>query len=504
MKNSIRIMAFAVLAAIGVVSAAALTVETTAGSLASTVGAGAESVKSLTVKGELNIRDFEFITHDMTSLESLDMSEATIAAYSGEATLLGRTTSEAGVLPECALMRPTLTTVVLPRDITAIGAGALGSSGITAITIPTTVKSIGDAAFGECRSLKSVTVPAGVTEIGVNMFKGCVALESAAIEAGITALPAGAFTGCTALTKVKLPAGITSIGNSAFAGCGSLTQCELPAALKSIGSRAFYGTGLESLNLGGTSVETIGNWAFADCGRLSVVEFGSLVKNIGKGAFYNDGVLSFASLPEKLSKVSDFALRGTSAASGAIMENARIDSIGAYALANWKGIQTFTLPATLEYIGEGAMANWSDLRSISATRLTVVPVLGADVWRGINQADVSLTAPDDLADAFRVADQWKEFNIRTDQTNIGSVEVYPVPGAEVTARFEGLTLILEASTPIAGVQLYDVQGRSYTLPMTAEECRATIDTSAWNAPVMIVRVVLTDGSGAAMKLSRGV
>lgn len=501
MKRNIAVLIFAFLAVAGVFRASALTVKTLAGALAASVD-DARSVTTLTVKGELNIKDFEFITMEMTALESLDMSEATIAAYSGEATLTGRTSSPADELPECALMRPTLRHVVLPVNLKAIGAGALGSSGITSVTIPATVRTIGDSAFGECRSLESVTVPAGVTEIGINLFKGCESLESAVIEAPVATLPDNTFLGCESLKNVSLPSSVTAIGNSAFAGCGALAGCDLPAGLKSIGDRAFYGTGLRSLRLAGTSVETIGAWAFADCPDLATVEFDAGVKTIGKGAFYNDGALGLSALPDKLTAVSDFSLRGIATAPENLMENARIDSIGAYAMANWTGIQTFKLPAALNHIGEGGMANWSDLRTLSATQLTEVPLLGADVWRGINQSDVSLIVPEDLESAFRSADQWKEFNVRTGQTDIGAVEEWPMPGSGIKARFEGLNLIIEAPAEIAGVQLYDVSGRSYTLPVRADNCRATIDTSAWNAPVMIVRVVLTDGSGAALKLTR--
>ena len=501
MQTKIKFLLFIILAAAGITPSAALTVESGAGTLSAAVGNPAV-VTSLTVKGELDITDFEYITTEMTALETLDMGDARIAAYSGNATMTGRTASPADVLPEGALMHPTLKHVVLPQGVTEIGAGALGSSGIEAITIPSTVKTIGDAAFGGCEALKAVTLPAGVTAIGVNLFKGCAALETAVIEAEISELPANTFLGCTSLKAVTLPATLTEIGSSAFAGCISLTKCDFPASLKSIGDRAFYATALQSLRLTGTSVESIGAWAFADCKGLAAVEFDAGIKSIGAGAFYDDMSLVLHEFPAGVKKISDFSLRGIEGAQEKLLGGARIDSIGAYALANWTGIQTFELPAGLKYIGDGGMAHWSAIRTISASSLTEVPRLGVDVWKGVSQSAVSLMVSEELETAFKNADQWREFNVRTGQTDIGSIELTPQPEEGIKVRFEGMSLVIEAPVDIAEVTLYDMSGRSDAMPVMKDTCRATVDTSAWNAPVMIVRIVLTDGSGSALKLHR--
>ena len=65
-----------------------------------------------------------------------------------------------------------------------------------------------------------------------------------------------------------------------------------------------------------------------------------------------------------------------------------------------------------------------------------------------------------------------------------------------------MTLHLTAPVEIAGVEIFDAAGRSFSLPSQGAGCEMAVDTSAWNSPVMIVRVVMTDGSAAALKLSR--
>jgi hypothetical protein len=50
-------------------------------------------------------------------------------------------------------------TTVIPNTVTRIGDGAFGGSSITHITIPNSVKSLGENVFYECYDLKTITLP---------------------------------------------------------------------------------------------------------------------------------------------------------------------------------------------------------------------------------------------------------------------------------------------------------------------------------------------------------
>ena len=53
-----------------------------------------------------------------------------------------------------------------------------GCSGLTSVTIPSSVTEIGSSAFSDCRSLTSVPIPSSITKIGDNAFSGCSGLTS--------------------------------------------------------------------------------------------------------------------------------------------------------------------------------------------------------------------------------------------------------------------------------------------------------------------------------------
>ena len=165
-----------------------------------------------------------------------------------------------------------LTSVTIPNSVTSIGDGAFyGCSGLTSVTIPNSVTSIGDYAFSGCSGLTSVTIPNSVTSIGDSAFSDCSGLTSVTIPNSVTSIGNSAFYGCSGLTSVTIPNSVTSIGDGAFSNCTGLTSVTIPNSVTSIGDSAFYGcSGLTSVTIG-SGVRYINGRAFAGCNKLEEV-----------------------------------------------------------------------------------------------------------------------------------------------------------------------------------------------------------------------------------------
>jgi len=139
--------------------------------------------------------------------------------------------------------------------------------------------------------LISVTIPDSVTSIGDNAFGG-TGIFSVAIGNSVEIIGDNAFTR-NLLTSVTIPDSVTSIGEGAFSDNG-LTSVIIPDSVTSIGDAAFAGNGLTSVTIG-NSVETIGDFAFGRNGLTSVIIPDS-VTSIGAGAFSRNGFTSAAFL----------------------------------------------------------------------------------------------------------------------------------------------------------------------------------------------------------------
>jgi hypothetical protein len=156
--------------------------------------------------------------------------------------------------------------------VTAIGNRAFSNArNLTSISIPNTVTSIGEYAFGYnydgySNQLTSVTIPYSVTTIGQSAFEKSYYLKTVSLGSGITEIPSRCFYEC-ALTSVTIPDNVTSIGEAAFRANYDLTTANI-----------------------GNNVTDIGNYAFYNCNSLATLKLGFHVMRIGAYAFgHNDG-----------------------------------------------------------------------------------------------------------------------------------------------------------------------------------------------------------------------
>ncbi|MBV3429086.1 leucine-rich repeat domain-containing protein [Prevotella copri] len=125
---------------------------------------------------------------------------------------------------------------------------------------------LGDYAFSDCRGLTSLTIPSSITSIGLGAFLYCSGLTSLTIPSSVTSIGKSAFQGCCGLTSLAIPFSITSIGESAFAWCSGLTSLTIPSSITSIGKSAFEGcSGLTSIYVYPENLPKLGKDVFNGC-----------------------------------------------------------------------------------------------------------------------------------------------------------------------------------------------------------------------------------------------
>ena len=148
-----------------------------------------------------------------------------------------------------------------------------GSTTVTSITIPKSVKRIGDSAFNTFVALKKVAFAAGseLESIGKDAFHWCKVLEEIELPSSVKTIGESAFEKCESLGSIVLPEGVSEIAQYTFEGCINLNTVSIPSTAANIGYRAFYQCyQLKEIDIP-EGVLSIEDQAFLDCTRLSKV-----------------------------------------------------------------------------------------------------------------------------------------------------------------------------------------------------------------------------------------
>lgn len=427
------------------------------------------TVTDLTLRGEIDGRDLQYIADNLHFLRKLDLAGVKIAALKeGKRLTANLRCHAADILPPYSLAGVTANEIILPASITTICDGALMGSGITSITIPAPIEEIGMGAFAGCKDLTAVEIPSSVIKVGTHLFKDCIGLKK--ISFASAAVPDNTFTGCETLTDVK-------IGNN----------------VEEIGDEAFYSTGITMADLSGCSrLRHIGARAFAECKELAEVWLPEGMVEIGSGAFFGDTKLTNINLPANLAHLPDMAFTGASAltnSEGTLLPES-LETIGTLALAHLSEARTAVLPAGLTEIGDYAFEGWNSLEAIDATALRTIPALGENVWLAVEQPNVTLTVPGEMLDEFKEAPQWKEFNI----TGAGGTSGIKAPTSAgegmILARFEGMTLHVIAPEEIATATLHDIAGVRLASLSADGTSELRIDTTPWQTQIFILSLTI--------------
>ncbi len=306
-----------------------------------------------------------------------------------------------------------LESITLHEGITSIGDYAFASTGLTSVTIPTTVKSIGADAFSgasttdrgklselifakdsagntalttinhtafKFQSLVSVEIPKSVTKIYANAFSYNEPLVSFTFEKGTTIeyLPAYMLQYCTSLESFVVPASVKefsyyssatsktlSASSSIFAYCSSLKSVtfEEGSQISFLGTTTFAHSGLESFvvpetvthfstsNNGKKAAHGITNKMFDSCTSLKSITLGSKTTYLASYMFTGCTALETVDVPDTVTVIGSYCFeKCTSLKTINFGDDSQLKNVGQYCFSK-SGIESIVFPKGVTALG---------------------------------------------------------------------------------------------------------------------------------------------------------
>ena len=316
--------------------------------------------------------------------------------------------------------------LVIPDGMQTINTYAFANTGITAVTIPTSVTSIEKGAFRNCTSLADVYYSGAqvmwdaisiietdnepllnaslhlapnsgtVFDDGTNQvywslsddgvltiygtggtgdsfasaedqpwYTSASMIHTVRITGTVSSIPKYCCYGLTNLSTVEMCDSVTLIGENAFRGCSSMTSLQLSANLR-----------------------TINNYAFRDCWSLHELELPSSLRTIGYGAFFNCSGLRELVLPDSVTSMNIYAFAYCSNLK-TVRLSAGLTTLTARSFQNCSALEEIDIPEGVTLLG---ICAFQDCSSLQVVRLphSLVPngdqynpyAIGHDVFNG--------------------------------------------------------------------------------------------------------------------------
>ena len=336
---------------------------------------------------------------------------------------------------------PGLKSAIIPEGVETISSwGFLGTSSMTEISLPSTLKSLGYQVF-ERTGLISCVFPDGC-KMSYGVLDECYVLTYAKLPSDMTVIPESMFQGCSKLENIDLPPGFTDIGERAFSGtaiksfvipkemtairwgtfsyCKQLEEVTLPPNLTAIEERAFmYCTSLKrviqadgSCNEGEffipEGVTALGEYAiYFDSPYLHTVRLPSTLETVVQKSFVSPMLERFTmnkpnpKFDIRNNSVVETAtgiLVGGCTQGGTIDESVSI--IGPYAFYDSE-VERIEFHAGVTEIQDNAFA--FSLPKLIISRALVPPTLGTTPFQIANYRG-TLKVPEEALSAYRT--QW--------------------------------------------------------------------------------------------------
>lgn len=209
-----------------------------------------------------------------------------------------------------------------------------------ALTIPDSVEYIGESAFYNCTKMSSLGVGAGVKTIGVKAFSHCSNLRNTIVRDGLEVIDNYAFQGCTRLKIQTL-----------LADGKKTSEDILPVTLKRIGTYAFENTDRWNKSMG---LVYIGDWLVGctdEAMQVGHIEEGT--RGLSDYAFYGAAGLNTVTIPDSVEYIGRCAFYGCASLTQVTLPFG-LQAIEEFTFYGCALLQQIYLPNTVTKIGYSA------------------------------------------------------------------------------------------------------------------------------------------------------
>ena len=299
--------------------------------------------------------------------------------------------------------------ITLPNTVKAIGERTFNESDLLEeINIPDSVIFIGKHAFAECYALNNITIPPSVKFIKENPFLGNVCLGNLNVKISIDSNKYyslvddmlidsnGNLISCLNDSEyISIPNGVHTISHKAFHACG-LKEISIPDSVTSIGDNAFEGCALLQKVYIDNSVISIGDFAFNQCSSLREINLPDTLKIMGYRAFNECYSLKCLCLPKSLEAIkgNPFAgcdsLRITSYSNPqySLINNMLIDNNGRL-ISCLNNEENITIPSCVSTIGNSAFSGCRTIHNINIpSSVTIIENYAFENCKSIKKIDI--------------------------------------------------------------------------------------------------------------------
>lgn len=379
-------------------------------------GIEVDKVTALKVTGNINHCDMVFMGQEMKKLSNLNLSKSILCADEHEQA--GVLTGFAGhkclhniIFPDkslkkignSAFMATSLSgSLIIPEGVVEIDDDAFSYNIVQiyvdpklngTISLPSTLKRIGDRAFKYQKFHGNLILPDGLEYMGSlnerysNPFSGGLFTGSLDIPSSLRTFfaPSGNFTGDIKTSKVMKEFFVDRSYNDFKVENGSLELCEGLTTLFIHG--CLFGG---ELILPSTIIRL-------EDDALSQNKFRKIVmsnnlKLLGNSVMADNGFLSSVVLSQNISRIPKQCFE------------------------NCTMLQSITIPANVDIIDELAFKNCSGLNGIVCEG-TVPPACAANAFNGVSKDNFTVEVPKGCVDKYKEADGWKEFKRIAEYSN---------------------------------------------------------------------------------------